>query len=225
MFSFRKPRTWSIKLSAVLLSALLVSGTALPETKVCFSQNIILSEYFLNQSVEKSGRRGSRGRPDYMGSRTVALAVDNAVGHYLTKIADDLTKLRETLAAVQRVRTQLLWHSSSAPRTQALWPEFKYHIGELGDHADRLRDRLSYPLYPLKSKEEFRFSASKDGDETVFEEEIRFIETQIAQAERSIINLFCSANHIVSVDRLGQENMLINLYRVSKVSQHLKKII
>jgi hypothetical protein len=75
----------------------------------------------------------------------------------------------------------------------------------------------------LDRKEKFRYKIPAGAENQAFEREVGFLEDEVVKAEQQIRDYLFTPTHTVTVEALRGENMLINLYRVQKLSELLEK--
>jgi hypothetical protein len=161
-----------------------------------------------------------------MGSpATVAQKAEYMIADFLTKIQIRLASLRSTVEEVKLVRDKLLTLPPRSAENKALRSQWKKRMGDLADQANGLRKKLSFPFLGLKSKEKFKYGAFPSFEENAFEKEVQLLSSQLSEAEIRINDYLFSPTHTISVERLMEENMLINLYRVHKLSELIEKSI
>jgi hypothetical protein len=184
-----------------------------------------LRNYFLRQYVETvvklqygSGMGLTRG--DMM---MMDLRVSQLVDEYLADLAGRMKVLRKDFKAGLRFRAHALDQEKAPEDRLAARVGWKRALAAIEDGAGDIRGMLRPILRGLKSKVNFKPEISDVSVDAGFREEMAFLGEQIGKADQRIRDYFFSPTHIVSVDGLRGENMMIYLYRVQKMSESLKK--
>lgn len=149
--------------------------------------------------------------------------IDHQIDHFLKQLREKLDQLKASVSeAKERGQLMLSPGSDNQWRQQrVLW---KKSLKEVADRANDLRTMLSFVLVSFK-KADFDPNPQPDQSNPGFQKELQFIEDQLKHAERQIGNYFFTPNHIVDVDELRGNNLLIDLYRIRQMSRKLSEAI
>jgi hypothetical protein len=215
----------------VLLFFLLVFGslqTAFGGDTDLAHQNPLLRDYFRQLVLGISTGSYAADRVVFRHANSVEedpfleSRVDGLVQDFFDRLNRKMRALNSHFNEVAKRQEQFV-----APRAafdgqeqQTLW---KQSLKALQDEAGDLRSMLSFILESLPSKTDFK-PQLRDGEGVAgYEEEVEFMRKQIKKAERGIRNIFLAPTFTVHVQDINRENLLINLYRVSKMSEALRK--
>lgn len=191
-------------------------------------QNLLLRDYFrqlalgvVPGTVEFHAPNYSPGKDPYLASRLES-RVDWLIGDFLVRLNrkmgalkthfDDMVKMQEQLAA-----------PSAAFESQGQRTRWKRSLRSVEDEADDLRNMLSFILVELHAKTDFKPQVRSRKDHVGFREELEFMSKQIAKAEQGIQDLFLAPTYEVDIRDITGENVMINLYRVRKMSEALRR--
>jgi hypothetical protein len=195
-----------------------------PDSPDLASHNPLLRRFFWRQAVRAISVYDSRGRRRIIGSRaSLPQRVDGLVNNFLKKTKEQLIELREDFEQVKEMRIRILDSPPGSMQRKESFGRWKQPLEELADQANDLRKDLSRPFAALDSKEKFNYRIKPGSEDQAFAREIGFLEEQVAKAEQQINDCLFTPTHTVSLEDLRGENMLINLYRIQKMSQLLEK--
>lgn len=188
------------------------------------SQNPVLRRFFWEQAIQASTTYDAKGRRYFIGSRALLPGrVDGLVDNFLVKTRDQLIQLRRVFDQVKVIRIRILDSPPGSVQRRESLLRWKQPLGELADKANEIRKSLSYPFVGLDRKEKFRYKIPAGAENQAFEREVGFLEDEVAKAEQQIRDYLFTPTHTITVEALRGENMLINLYRVQKLSELLEK--
>ena len=206
-------------LSLALVSFLGPLGFA--DTLDVARQNPILRDHFLqlylNTRVYPPFGEGSY-RADL---RFLEGYVDRSIEDYLKRVNERLGSLKAHMSDVQRARREL--RAASEDERGKAGRRWIASLKEVSDQAESLRKMIANVLGGLDRKNNFRIEMSDNARVTTYLEEIQFMEEQILKAEQRIQDYFFVPTHVVQVEDLKGENMMIYLYRVRKMAERLRK--
>lgn len=186
--------------------------------------NPTLRNYFLQQQLQGMSYTDIYGRTYYRGNvRFLEQHVDRLVDDFLKRVSQKLYALKTHLTEVQQAREAVLSLPPDSQNKRNTQKQWKDSCKSLGKEAKGLRKMLSYVLRGLDNKNDFKPQIQNDAGNSGFQKEIKFIEEQIAKAERRINDYPFLPTHTVNAENLKGENMMIYLYRVEKISQKLSK--
>ena len=148
--------------------------------------------------------------------------VDRLIYSYLQDIAKKTLRLKEEFLRVKQVREQLTRDAVPMPQRRSLLILKKERLGELSDRAKDLRKSLGYLFRGVRSEEDVVVTFDRGSANQAFEQEMQYLGEQIALAENKIVRYLFTASQVVSVSSLRGDTVLLNLYRVQKISQDLE---
>ena len=148
--------------------------------------------------------------------------VDRLIYAYLQDVAKKTLRLKEEFLRVKQVREQLAGYVAPMPQRRDLLILKKERLGELSKRAKDLRKSLGYLFRGVRSEENVVVTFDRGPANQVFEQEMKYLEEQIALAENKIVRYLFTASQVVSVSSLRGDTVLLHLYRVQKISQDLE---
>jgi hypothetical protein len=186
-------------------------------------QNPYLRAHFRTQLLDGAYTRGiPRGRAYRTDLNSLERNVDRLSIHYLNELNTKIAALKLSYSQVATLRESLLLAEIDPQVRSALLREWREKFDDLEDSADDLKDSVKMVLPWVKSKTDFKPELKIAADNPAFQEEIAFIGDQIEQAERRIRDFFFTPNHTVTVPELTDDSLLIQLFRVEKLSKQIK---
>jgi hypothetical protein len=174
---------------------------------------------FLNGTAPHTTRRGRVYQVDL---NSLERNVDRLVLHYLTELSEKIAALKRSYNQVAALRESLLLSEIDPQVRRALLRDWRERFDDLEDSADDLKDSVRLVLPWVKSKTDFKPELNVTADNPAFQTEIAFIRDQIEQAETRIRDFFFTPNHTVTVTELTDDSVLIQLFRVEKLSRQIK---
>ncbi len=160
---------------------------------------------------------------DRVDVRGIERHVDRRVHDFLTRLSQKLGDVGTRFSQAQRSRERALAQTGNPTHRLDSHRRWAEELKVLADQAKDLRNMLAFVLPGLKDKSDFKPEIGGDLSHSGFRDEMRFIEEQIAKAERRIVDYYFRPTHIVHVSDLQNENMMIYLYRAWKMSKELSE--
>lgn len=190
-------------------------------------QNPVLRAHFRSYLLNAtSGQGGGRGRgrgPTYrFDLNTLERNVDRLAFHFLMEVSEKVADLKHTYTEVVTLRESLIRSEFGSKMHSKLLTDWKERFDDLEDRADDLKDTISRVLPWVKSKTDFKPELDITPGNPAFEREVAYIGDQINQAEQRIRDFFFTPTHTVTVTQLTEDNVLIQLFRVEKLSKKIK---
>jgi hypothetical protein len=140
---------------------------------------------------------------------------------YLRSLSRSMISLNEELRVAGELGSQAFAGDAvDRGKVQILW---RQSLAEIEDHAKRLRKMLTPILKGFKAKSGYKPVIDAGGASSGFRDEIEFIASEVKKANQRIIDYFFAPTHVVRLDHLSGENMMICLYRVQQMSKALRK--
>lgn len=186
-------------------------------------QNPALRAHFRSHLLSAAYATDRYGRPVHrVNPAALERSVERLTAHFLTELGKKLKALKSSYQQVSSFRQSLLSEGLGPQSRGKLLKDWSKMLDELEDNADDLKDSIRMVMPGVKSKTEFRPEVNTSAENPAFGNEIAFIGSQIEQAERGIRDFFFTPNHTVTVDELAGDNLLIQLYRVEKLSKQIR---
>ena len=101
---------------------------------------------------------------------------------------------------------------------------WKESMERIHDDAGVLHRMISYVFAGLKNKGDVEIDTGLEAKKIGFKKERLYLQKEIVKAEQRIRNYFFEPNHIIHLEELKGENMLIQLYRIRQITQKLKEV-
>ncbi len=219
-----KALLWNpVLLVSWLFIAAVVISPAYSESIGYGLQNPLLRAHFRRQLLNMAAPPDRFwGRIYKVDRRSLERDVDRLAVHYLQGINKKIATLRHSYDEVATLRQALLSTENDLQNRRRLLRDWRERLDDLEDSADALKDSVSLVLPWVKRKAAFNPEPLITADNPAFKREIAYLGTQIEQAEERIREFFFTPNHTVTVTELRGENMLIQLFRIEKLSKQIK---
>ena len=148
--------------------------------------------------------------------------VDRLAANYLHELNKKIAALKYSYDEVATLRQALLATKDDPQDRRRLLRDWRERLDDLEDSADALKDAVRLILPWVKGKTDFNPELLITADNPAFETEIAYIGTQIEQAEKRIREFFFTPNHTVTLAELSGDNVVIQLFRIEKLSKQIK---
>ncbi len=152
--------------------------------------------------------------------------IDRQIDHYLEHVEEQLVRLETNLAVAERLRNRILTlriDSALKRQYKEALVGFERALKEVQNSADNLKDQLEYAFTGLAGKKKLEHTVDSASRESFYEEELRFLRRQTAEAERRIRNYLFRSVNTVDVKDLQEETMLVCLYQVEKMAKEIRR--
>jgi len=186
-------------------------------------QNPLLRAHFRAQVINTTSTPGRFGGRVYrVDPRSLERDVDRLASHYLNELNKKVAALTQSYSEVTTLRQSLLATEDAPQDRRRLLRDWRERFDDLEDSADALKDAVRLILPWVKGKTDFDPELLITADNPAFETEVAYIGTQIEEAEKQIREFFFAPTHTVTVTELNGENVVIQLFRIEKLSKVIK---
>ncbi len=205
------------------LIAVLLISSAYSESIGYGLQNPLLRAHFRKRLINMASAPDRFGGRIYrIDLRSLERDVDRLATHYLRELDKKIAALRHSYDEVATLRQALLTTEEDLQTRRRLLRDWRERFDDLEDSADDLKDAVRLILPWVKGKTDFNPELLITADNPAFETEIVYIGTQIEQAEKRIREFFFTPNHTVTLAELSGDNVVIQLFRIEKLSKQIK---
>ena len=183
-------------------------------------QNLILRQYFRARFSEAyiSQNHLVSSPPIFIEN-----LIDRQIDNYITEL-DKRLKDRKSQSASLEVAAKGLRFGEEGPnylQSRKMWKE---SMGKIHDDARALHRMIGYVLTGLENKDDVEIDIGLEAKKIGFKKERLYLQKEIVKAEQRIRDYFFKPKHTIHLEELKGENMLIQLYRVRKITQKLKEV-
>lgn len=178
--------------------------------------NPVLRKYFHDQYVDAFWT-GKENRFPAFADRFV----DRQIDFLLTRIDKEMSRIKKSFAAARKARSAFLEPQATLKRRNQARQQWKEQLKELSDAAGDLHGTLSSVLAEMESKDNHLPPLQKREDPT-FRAPMRFLDSEIRLSQQRINEFFIEPTHVVNLQELEGDNMLIHLYHVDKMARKIR---
>lgn len=183
-------------------------------------QNLILRKYFRTRFSEAyiSQNHLVSSPPIFIEN-----FIDRRIDNYITELDKRLNDIKSQSASLE-VAAKRLRFGEEGPnylQSRKMWKE---SMGKIHDDARALHRMISYVLTGLENKDDVEIGIGLGAKKIGFKKERLYLQKEIVKAEQRIRDYFFKSKHTIHLEELKGENMLIQLYRVRKITQKLKEV-
>ena len=183
-------------------------------------QNLILRQYFRARFSEAyiSQNHLVSSPPIFIEN-----LIDRQIDNYITELDKRLKDIKSQSASLE-VAAKGLRFGEEGPnylQSRKMWKE---SMGKIHDDARALHRMISYVLTGLENKDDVEINIGLEAKKIGFKKERLYLQKEIVKAEQRIRDYFFKPKHTIHLEELKGENMLIQLYRVRKITQKLKEV-
>ena len=183
-------------------------------------QNLILRQYFRARFSEAyiSQNHLVSSPPIFIEN-----LIDRQIDNYITELDKRLKDIKSQSASLE-VAAKGLRFGEEGPnylQSRKMWKE---SMGKIHDDARALHRMISYVLTGLENKDDVEIDIGLEAKKIGFKKERLYLQKEIVKAEQRIRDYFFKPKHTIHLEELKGENMLIQLYRVRKITQKLKEV-
>lgn len=183
-------------------------------------QNLILRQYFRTRFSEAyiSQNHVVSSPPIFIEN-----FVDRQIDNYVTELDKRLNGIKSQSDSLE-VAAKGLISGKEGPNYLQFRKMWKESMERIHDDAGVLHRMIGYVLTGLESKGDVKVNISLEAQKIGFKKERLYLQKEIVKAEQRIRDYFFEPKHIIHVEELKGENMLIQLYRVRQITQKLKEV-
>lgn len=183
-------------------------------------QNLILRQYFRARFSEAyiSQNHLVSSPPIFIEN-----LIDRQIDNYITELDKRLKDIKSQSASLE-VAAKGLRFGEEGPnylQSRKMWKE---SMGKIHDDARALHRMIGYVLTGLENKDDVEINIGLEAKKIGFKKERLYLQKEIVKAEQRIRDYFFKPKHTIHLEELKGENMLIQLYRVRKITQKLKEV-
>ena len=183
-------------------------------------QNLILRQYFRARFSEAyiSQNHLVSSPPIFIEN-----LIDRQIDNYITELDKRLKDIKSQSASLE-VAAKGLRFGKEGPnylQSRKMWKE---SMGKIHDDARALHRMIGYVLTGLENKDDVEINIGLEAKKIGFKKERLYLQKEIVKAEQRIRDYFFKPKHTIHLEELKGENMLIQLYRVRKITQKLKEV-
>lgn len=180
-------------------------------------QNALLRQFFKRQYLRL--RRKSHDLNTFF----LDAYVDRQIDRFLQDIQRKLEELHRSLRHSAEMREQWSRESPGPAARGRQRSLFERALKELEDRTGDLHGMLALVLPSLKSKQALPRSMDPCSPANFYEEEMRFIEAQVTEADLRIRDYLFDATNTVRVENLRCDNMMIRLHRAKEMAKQIRR--
>jgi len=183
-------------------------------------QNLILRQYFRTRFSEAYI---SQSHVTSSPSVFIENFIDRQIDNYITELDKRLNGIKFQSASLEVAAKELIF-GEEGPNYLQFREMWKESMERIHDDAGVLHRMISYVFAGLKNKGDVEIDTGLEAKKIGFKKERLYLQKEIVKAEQRIRNYFFEPNHIIHLEELKGENMLIQLYRIRQITQKLKEV-